>query len=331
MDMTDYCLDEHWLTMFALILGLLFQSAVISKISSTLVEMSMLRQKHREEMRIVSTYMKKKKLPPDLRDKISTYYERSYKENLGVDEGAILNKVAVTLKNEIMQFNAKELLKVVPLFKNSPSEVFTAFAQELHSETLVQGTFVLNEGEPAAVSGGVYFIRSGCAEILAQRGADDHEPDAKATGENATVVALIGDGCYFGDVAVVFGKKRTASVRARTMLICYSLDSDGWEQLIQNYDYLRAYVTLIARRRDERAKILSKIAADAKKTGDTRALPAAQREYVDEEDSLTEFVRSRLVQDERRRSQDEPPETRGSNRVYSGGLEAELKDEEKSR
>ena len=100
---------------------------------------------------------------------------------------------------------------------------------------------------------------------------------------------------------------------------------------MQNYDYLRAYVTLIARRRDERAKILSKIAADAKKTGDTRALPAAQREYVDEEDSLTEFVRSRLVQDERRRSQDEPPETRGSNRVYSGGLEAELNDEEKSR
>ena len=170
MDMTDYCLDEHWLTMFALILGLLFQSAVISKISSTLVEMSMLRQKHREEMRIVSTYMKKKKLPPDLRDKISTYYERSYKENLGVDEGAILNKVAVTLKNEIMQFNAKELLKVVPLFKNSPSEVFTAFAQELHSETLVQGTFVLNEGEPAAVSGGVYFVRCGVADVLAQHG-----------------------------------------------------------------------------------------------------------------------------------------------------------------
>ena len=42
MDMTDYCLDEHWLTMFALILGLLFQSAVISKISSTPVEMSLL-------------------------------------------------------------------------------------------------------------------------------------------------------------------------------------------------------------------------------------------------------------------------------------------------
>ena len=239
MDMTDYCLDEHWLTMFALILGLLFQSAVISKISSTLVEMSMLRQKHREEMRIVSTYMKKKKLPPDLRDKISTYYERSYKENLGVDEGAILNKVAVTLKNEIMQFNAKELLKVVPLFKNSPSEVFTALRRSstrrrsyrarscstrarggerrrvLHPQRLRRDPRAARRGRPRA-----------------RRQGDGRERDRRA---------LIGDGCYFGDVAVVFGKKRTASVRARTMLICYSLDSDGWEQLMQNYDYLRAY------------------------------------------------------------------------------------------
>ena len=121
----SYCAKEHWLTMFALSLGLIFQSLVISEISSVLVELSMLKQKHREEMRVVNHYMAsdacrfvsclpsrwrhvdsgppvkmctppplqaKKKLPPELRDKITNFYERSYKENSGVDEGAILDK-----------------------------------------------------------------------------------------------------------------------------------------------------------------------------------------------------------------------------------------------
>ena len=115
--------------------------------------------------------------------------------------------------------------------------------------------FVLNEGEPAAVSGGVYFIRrrvltltltlllqillrtiiipilmlttrvyfirSGCAEVLAQSSngrasRDDAEADAHAAGERAPAIAVLGDGCYFGDVAVVFGEEaRATRARAR--------------------------------------------------------------------------------------------------------------------
>ena len=44
-----------------------------------------------------------------------------------------------------MQFNARELLTIVPLFTNSPPEVFTAFAKELQSETLAPETLVFKE------------------------------------------------------------------------------------------------------------------------------------------------------------------------------------------
>ena len=279
----------------ALGVGLLFQSAVISHISSVLVEMSMLRQRHREEMRVVHTYMTKKQLPPELRDKISYYYERSYKDNKGVDEASILTKVNTTLRNEIMQFNAKELLTLVPLFKNNPPEIFTAFAGELQSETFVQDTYVLNEGEPVSVSGGVYFVRSGAADIMAQHGNSNNDP-ATADAKNmagAPVITTIGDGCYFGDVAVVFGKKRTTSVRAATMMITYSLDTDAWERLFGTFDYLREYVTLVAKRRDERAKVLSRIAVEVHKMNDDTPLKEGRRLYEDEEDGLTEFVSAR--------------------------------------
>ena len=77
--------------------------AALAQISSILVEMSLLNQKHREHMRIVGTYMKLKKLPPELRDKIHDFFDTQYKENSGVDEGEILQRLIIKLRNEIMQ------------------------------------------------------------------------------------------------------------------------------------------------------------------------------------------------------------------------------------
>merc|ERR1712070_822881 len=167
----------------------------------------------------------------------------------------------------------------------------TAFTSDLQSEAFVPDTAIMKEGEPASVSGGIYFIRSGVADIMAQRGADSVKP-------SSVVIGVIGDGCYFGDVAVIFGKKRTATVRASTMLICYSLSGDAWDRLFTTFDYLKDYVTLIAKRRDERTKILSKIAVAAHKSGDSTALKKAQRQYRDEEDGLTEYVGALRRKDE---------------------------------
>ena len=258
LDKGSFCAAEHWLNLAALFAGLMFQSLVISQISSILVEMSLLKQKYREEMRLVSTYMGRKKLPPEMRDRVFDFFDRAYKEDSGVDEGAILSRLLVTLRNEIMQYNAKELLSIVPLLRNTPREVFTAFAQDLHSETFQPNECVLNEGESPDVSSGVYFIRAGVAEVLAHLGG------AKPTND-APVIATIGDGCYFGEVAVTFDKKRGATVRAKTRLICYTLDEAAWNKTLDDFKFLKDYVELVARRREWRVAELSKV-ADAERS-----------------------------------------------------------------
>ena len=44
------------------------------------------------------------------------------------------------------------------------------------------------------------------------------------------------------EVAVIFGKKRCATVRAATMLICYTLDGDAWDRVLGSFDYLKVTV-----------------------------------------------------------------------------------------
>ena len=94
----------------------------------------------------------------------------------------------------------------------------------------------------------------------------------------------------------MFGKKRTNSVRAATMLICYSIEADAWSHIISSFEFLKHYVELVAKRREERVKVLSKIAAQIIPGGDDSALRLAQERYVDEEDAQTDFI---LAQKER--------------------------------
>ena len=70
-----FCAAEHWLTLFAMMLGVMFQSLVVSTISSILVEMSLLQQRHRGEMRTVDAYMRQKRLPPELRTRVFDYFK----------------------------------------------------------------------------------------------------------------------------------------------------------------------------------------------------------------------------------------------------------------
>ena len=58
-----------------MMLGVMFQSLVVSTISSILVEMSLLQQRHRGEMRTVDAYMRQKRLPPELRTRVFDYFK----------------------------------------------------------------------------------------------------------------------------------------------------------------------------------------------------------------------------------------------------------------
>ena len=60
---------------------------------------------------------------------------------------------------------------------------------------------------------------------------------------------------------MTFEKKRTATVRAKTRLICYTLDEAAWRKVLNDFKYVKDYVSLIARRREWRIAELSKVRA----------------------------------------------------------------------
>jgi len=87
------------------------------------------------------------------------------------------------------------ILKNTPLFKNLSKDDSELVVKYLTLETYSKGTFVFHKGD---VGGVMYLVESGQLAVL-----DDEELES---------IALLGPGNFVGDLSLLLGEKRTASV-----------------------------------------------------------------------------------------------------------------------
>src|SRR5581483_12482824 len=92
------------------------------------------------------------------------------------------------------------------------------------------GAVVVRAGDPADA---YYLITRGTAHVLGPRG----EP-----------LALLGPGQSFGELALLLGRPRTATVVANSPLVCRRLSAAQFEAFIQDRDRLLAITISLATR-----------------------------------------------------------------------------------
>ncbi len=90
----------------------------------------------------------------------------------------------------------------VPLLKDLPKEAFSLAAKRMKLRRFSSGEVILREGDPGT---SMYFLLRGRVRVVRQRGAASN---------NGVRLATLGAGTYFGEMAVLSGEPRTASVVA---------------------------------------------------------------------------------------------------------------------
>jgi CRP-like cAMP-binding protein len=94
----------------------------------------------------------------------------------------------------------EDLLKKVPIFSQLERRPLERLAKLMNTRPVRAGEVIIKEGDQAA---GFFVISSGKAEVV--RGAD---------GDNPEVLATLGSGDFFGEMALFEGFPRNATVRA---------------------------------------------------------------------------------------------------------------------
>jgi CRP-like cAMP-binding protein len=167
------------------------------------------------------------------------------------DNGLTVQAIAVRKKAEKAREQiAAKSPQVVPAGKNEPlfpraipkSPLFeilgdaerAAIVQQMESETHDEGSVIINEGDPGS---SMYLIASGEVKVYTR-------------GTSGTLyLANLGEGDFFGEVSVLTGKPRTATITASQRTELLRLDRDKLDAVLADYPGLRKVLDEFYQRR----------------------------------------------------------------------------------
>ncbi len=265
---SEWCSIETWITLLCLYIGTVFYALLISNTSTIIMQLNQAKRQFEEKLQAVNEYMRDKKLPSTLREKVRDYYHLQYSEGKIFDETGILAELAPSLRSEILRYNSRELYQKVPVFCSSPYSFTAAIANNIRPEIAFADEDVFVEGTTGDT---IYFIYRGIAEIRSKLLSD-------------AAFTAIGDGCYFGDVAVFLGEKRSATVRTRTLCVMYTVEGPDIKDALVDFPEIAEYMAMVARKRKERLMALDP-KADIVPEDDN---------VIDDEDSKTDLFSENL-------------------------------------
>ena len=108
-----------------------------------------------------------------------------------------------------------QMLKTVPLFAGLDERELAQIAESMHERRFAAGDTVTQEGAGGA---GFFVVGEGRAEVTV-------EGEPRGT---------VGPGDYFGEIALLTGSDRTATIVAGTDMLCYGMTPWDFRPLVES-------------------------------------------------------------------------------------------------
>ena len=221
---------DMWLTMLSMVTGAMCYAVTIGHVSALVQSFDTSRRLYNEKFKQVEEYMAWRKLPREMRNRISDYYEHRYQGKI-FHEDSILEELSERLRLDVINYNCRSLVSSVPFFANADPNFVSDVVTKLRFEVFQPQDEIIHEG---TIGDKMYFIQEGIVDII------------KADGQ---VLTTLSDGSYFGEICLLTRAKRVASVRCVTYCNLYSLDSSQFEMVLESYPLMRRTMESVAAER----------------------------------------------------------------------------------
>jgi ATP-binding cassette subfamily B protein len=125
-------------------------------------------------------------------------------------------------------------LRTIPLFTELPDDILSMLTNRLGLERYGPGQVVVRQGEPGD---SLYVINRGQVEVVHDDGRGEHR------------LNMLDEGDYFGEMALLAGEPRIATVRTTVQTELYSLAQADFNELLEQVPELQRSVTAVVEAR----------------------------------------------------------------------------------
>lgn len=223
-------LTDMWLTMLSMISGATCYALFLGHATNLIQSLDSSRRQYREKVKQVEEYMAYRKLPREMRQRITEYFEHRYQGKF-FDEECILGELSEKLREDVINYNCRSLVASVPFFANADSNFVSDVVTKLKYEVFQPGDIIIKEG---TIGSKMYFIQEGIVDIVMS---------------NGEVATSLSDGSYFGEICLLTNARRVASVRAETYCNLFSLSVDHFNAVLEQYPLMRRTMESVAAER----------------------------------------------------------------------------------
>jgi voltage-gated potassium channel len=230
---------EYLFTMVVMLLGASGYAFIIGKIASLFSNIDAAKANFWNRIEAVTQYLRSRRVPHNLNEQVRNYYEYIWAHHRGVKEDTLFDDLPVSFRLDILQHVTRELLDRVPLFKYCSPALRNVLLMSLKPQTYAPKSYITREGEAGKE---IYFISRGEVEIISNEGRKLH--------------GTLEDGDYFGDLSLILGERRTASVRALTYCEIFVIDRDNFNRIKTEYPEFKDVLTKMSSEKTEKISAL---------------------------------------------------------------------------
>lgn len=221
-DITPVTNAQKIYAIFVQILGYGVFTFLIGTVASQLLIKDPARVRYEENMEGLASLMHYKSLPEHLQIRIVDFYKYMWKRRLGYDETAFLQSLPENLQTEVSLHLKNEVIEKVSIFNKATDTFKREIALLLKPVFLTPGDYIFKAGDHGEE---MYFVVNGELNTLSKE-------------EDRTLTKLVA-GDYFGEIALLKHKDRTATIKALSYCDIYSLHKVSFDKVICRYPSIK--------------------------------------------------------------------------------------------
>lgn len=227
-DITPRTPSEIQYAITVMLVGYLMFGYLIGNIASVLANTDPLKLAHLQKLEQVNTFLQHHSVPSELQHRILEYYAYMWERRSARDEHEVLDQLPAGLRTEVSLFLKRDVIERVPLFEGASESLIRELANSIRPIVVTPGEYVFHAGDPAH---SMYVVARGTLQVLSAE---------------ETPIGMMSDGDFFGEMALLAKRRRSASVRAVDYCDLYMLDADTLDSLLEQHKHVRERITQIA-------------------------------------------------------------------------------------
>ena len=221
--------------------GVCLQAYMLGATASEIANMDAQDVARRQKLNGVKQHLRAMRVPMFLRASIVEYYERET-SSAGSQDSEVLRDMPSSLKVQLAVTLNADFLRQVSFFSNLDGTITAALVLCMRSRVVLPMETIIQQGD---VSYALYFIRSGCCEVLKLEGPVGL-PSESAEPLGLVVTTLRENAC-FGEQSFMTQQPALASVRAVGYSTLMRIWKTDFDTVVEMFPQLRVHMLGVQR------------------------------------------------------------------------------------